>query len=83
MKRIVLAVLALLALGLAVANAVPNPAKKQMVCHRDTLIYVGNPAVKAHLKHGDCLIDSEDITLVGQPCSTVDADGDSRCDAQR
>ena len=68
-------------------KADPDPAKKQMVCHRDSigahLIYISNHAVPAHLRnHGDCLINSEDRTLVGQPCDLTDANDNDICDIQ-
>ena len=87
---VLVAVLALAGLTMfhGTTGADPDPAKKQMVCHVDTvgvahIIYISNHAVPAHLRnHGDCLINSEDRTLVGQPCDPTDANGNDICDVQ-
>ena len=88
---VMVAVLALAGLTMlhGTTSAGPDPAKKQMVCHHsadtggDTLIYIANQAVPAHLRnHGDCLVNSEDKTLVGQPCDRTDANNNDICDVQ-
>jgi len=63
-------------------------ADKQLICHvADStsahIIEVALPAVPAHLRnHGDCLINSTDRDLIGQPCNPTDANGDDICDIQ-
>ena len=62
--------------------------EKQLVCHksgksgRSHIISIAAPAVPAHLRHGDCLINSTDSTLIGQPCDSTDANGNDICDVQ-
>jgi hypothetical protein len=62
---------------------------KQLVCHvPDSLgtphiIEISENAVPAHLRnHGDCLINSTERSLKGQPCDPTDADGNDICDIQ-
>jgi hypothetical protein len=68
-------------------------AEKQLICHvtgaGDSLgtgahiIEVSVNAVPAHLRnHGDCLINSEDRSLISQPCNPTDANGNDICDVQ-
>lgn len=63
-------------------------ADKQLICHVSDdngahIIEVAEPAVPAHLRnHGDCLILSEDRTLIGEPCDPADANNDDICDIQ-
>jgi len=93
MKRLLGVLAALLALALLTmshssSRAQPAPEKKQLVCHRADstsahIIDISIHAVPAHLRnHGDCLINSEDRTLVGQPCDPTDANQDDICDVQ-
>jgi len=62
--------------------------QKQLICHVSGksgahIISVAAPAVPKHLQnHGDCLINSTDSTLVGQPCDATDANGNDICDIQ-
>jgi len=72
-------------------HAQPNghpAADKQLICHVTDgngahIIEVARPAVPAHLRnHGDCLINSTDRTLIGQPCDPTDANNDDICDVQ-
>ena len=80
------------------ARTAQAAADKQLVCHltgnggaagdsvpgqRAHIIDISVHAVPAHLRnHGDCLINSEDRTLVGQACDPTDADGNDICDVQ-
>ena len=73
------------------ASAQPNgrpAADKQLICHVTDdngahIIEVALPAVRAHLRnHGDCIINSEDRTLIGEPCNPTDANNDDICDIQ-
>jgi hypothetical protein len=63
-------------------------ADKQLICHVSDdnsahIIEVAEPAVPAHLRnHGDCLINSTDRTLIGEPCNPTDANNDDICDVQ-
>jgi hypothetical protein len=63
-------------------------AEKQLVCHVSDdegahIIDISVHAVPAHLRnHGDCLINSEDRSLVGQPCDPTDANDNDICDVQ-
>lgn len=63
-------------------------ADKQLICHVTDdngahIIEVAQPAVPAHLRnHGDCLINSTDRTLIGDPCNPTDANNDDICDVQ-
>jgi hypothetical protein len=50
---------------------------------RAHIIEVSVHAVPAHLRnHGDCLINSTDRSLIGQPCDATDANNDDICDVQ-
>jgi hypothetical protein len=92
MKRVLGVLAALLALGFLTmshsSKAAPAPEKKQLVCHRADstsahIIEVSIHAVPAHLRnHGDCLITSEDRSLIGQPCDPTDANANDICDIQ-
>ena len=81
--------LALVALTLShgVLSAQPA-AEKQLICHvspdeGDHIIEVALPAVDTHLeRHGDCLINSTDRSLIEQPCDATDAGDDDICDVQ-
>jgi hypothetical protein len=63
-------------------------AEKQLVCHVSDdqgahIIEISVHAVPAHLEnHGDCLINSTDRSLIGQPCDATDANGNDICDIQ-
>jgi hypothetical protein len=63
-------------------------ADKQLICHVSDdngahIIEVAQPAVPAHLRnHGDCIINSEDRSLIGQPCDPTDANQNDICDIQ-
>ena len=63
-------------------------AEKQMLCHVTGnegahVIEVSVNAVPAHLRnHGDCLLNSTDRTLIGQPCDATDANDNDICDVQ-
>ena len=95
MWRLLSVLIALLALaGLSMSHG-STPARaaaqKQLICHVDTdtipvtahIIEVAEPAVPAHLRnHGDCLINSTDRSLIGQPCDFTDADNNDVCDVQ-
>jgi hypothetical protein len=73
---------------LASHGAVHAQPEKQLVCHvagtsGAHIIEVSVNAVPAHLQnHGDCLIDSTDRTLIGEPCNPTDANGNDICDVQ-
>jgi len=92
MKRVLGVLVAVLALGFLTmshsSKAGPAPEKKQLVCHQADstgahIIEISIHAVPAHLRnHGDCLINSEDRSLIGQPCDTTDANGNDICDIQ-
>ena len=72
------------------ASAQPNGRgqDKQLICHVSDdigahIIDVAEPAVPAHLRnHGDCLINSDDRSLIGEPCDPTDANNDDICDIQ-
>jgi hypothetical protein len=74
--------------GTVHAQAGQPAADKQLICHVSDdsgahIIEVARPAVPAHLAHhGDCLINSEDRTLIGDPCNPTDANNDDVCDVQ-
>lgn len=90
MRRLV--VLALPVLGLvgllASHGTVQARGEKQFICHVSDdsgahIIEVSVNAVPAHLaNHGDCLINSTDRTLIGEPCDATDANGNDICDIQ-
>jgi hypothetical protein len=95
MKRFMAVLFALVALaglvmvhGTVHAQAGQPAADKQLICHVSDdsgahIIEVARPAVPAHLaNHGDCLINSEDRTLIGDPCNPTDANNDDVCDVQ-
>ncbi|HZM15223.1 MAG TPA: hypothetical protein VFE28_04400 [Candidatus Krumholzibacteria bacterium] len=77
-------------LGFAISHDVllAAPAGKQLVCHVTGnggahIIWISLNAVPAHLRnHGDCLINSTDRTLVGEPCDPTDANVNDICDIQ-
>jgi hypothetical protein len=64
------------------------PEHKQLICHVSDdvgahIIEVGDPAVPAHLRnHGDCLINSTNRALIGEPCNPTDANNNDICDIQ-
>ena len=81
--------------GIPSAQAGSKPVRdgKQLVCHvtgaGDSLssgahiIEVSENAVPAHLRnHGDCLINSVDRSLIGQPCDPARADTSDACAVQ-
>lgn len=61
---------------------------KQLICHVTGnagahIIEVADPAVPAHLRnHGDCLINSTNRALIGEPCDPTDANNNDVCDIQ-
>lgn len=61
---------------------------KQLLCHVSDdagahVIEVSDHAVPAHLaNHGDCLLNSTDRSLIGDPCDPTDANGNDICDIQ-
>ena len=93
---VLVAVLALAGLvvshGTLSAQPGPRPVRegKQLVCHvtgdsipSAHIIEISVNAVPAHLRnHGDCLINSLDRSLIGQPCDATDANGNDICDIQ-
>lgn len=81
----------LAALVFVVSTHAPVQAKqeKQLICHFDEdtqtahIIEVAEPAVDKHLEnHGDCLINSTDRELIGDPCNITDANANDICDVQ-
>jgi hypothetical protein len=79
-----IAVLAALPLSHRNVSAQPD---LQLLCHvagdGAHIIAVSPNAVPAHLeKHGDCLINSTDRTLVGTACDATDANTNDICDIQ-
>lgn len=93
MKRVLGLLAAILALAILTmshssSRAAPDPDKKQLICHRADstsahIIDVSIHAVPAHLRnHGDCLINSTDRSLVGQPCNPTDSNHNDICDVQ-
>jgi hypothetical protein len=62
--------------------------ERQLICHVPDdqpafIIGVAAPAVPAHLEnHGDCLINSTNFDLIGEPCNPTDANGNDICDVQ-
>ena len=63
-------------------------AEKTLICHVPDnqpghIIEVALPAVPAHLRnHGDCIINSTDRALIGEPCDATDANDNDICDIQ-
>ena len=61
---------------------------KQLICHVTDdngahIIEVADAAVPAHLeRHGDCLINSTNRELIGDPCNPTDANNNDVCDIQ-
>ena len=91
MWRLIGVLVAVLALaGLLMSHGTPTAqaaAGKQLICHVTGsgahIIEVSVKAVPAHLEnHGDCLINSTDRSLIGQPCDATDANGNDICDIQ-
>jgi len=75
--------------GSAIAQPDGRPAAdKQLICHVSDdngahIIEVAEPAVPAHLRnHGDCIINSDDRTLIGEPCDPTDSNDNDICDIQ-
>ena len=74
--------------GTVYAQAGDPAADKQLICHVTDdngahIIEVAEAAVPAHLRnHGDCIINSTDRTLIGDPCNPTDANNDDICDVQ-
>ena len=88
-RLLVLSVSVLAFLGLVTSHQVLQAAAdKQLVCNvEDTegalIIEISVHAVPAHLRnHGDCLINSTDRSLIGEPCNSTDANGNDICDVQ-
>ena len=85
---VLVAVLALAGLTMTHGTLSAQPAGKQLVCHvpdaqQPHIIEVSDHAVPAHLRnHGDCLINSTDRALIGQPCNATDANNNDICDVQ-
>jgi hypothetical protein len=77
--------------GLAMSHGT-TPARaaadKQLICHVSDnsgahIIEVAVSAVPAHLEnHGDCIINSTDRSLIGEPCNPTDANNNDICDIQ-
>jgi len=91
MRHLTILLAAALALiGVAVSHdaLLAQPPEKQQICHvtgngEAHIIEVSTRAVPAHLRfHGDCLINSTDRTLIGQPCDATDANDNDICDIQ-
>lgn len=74
--------------GTGYAQSGTTPEHKQLICHVDDeqgaiIIEVADPAVPKHLeKHGDCLINSTDRSLIGDECDATDANTNDICDIQ-
>jgi len=89
-RLLVLSVSVLAFMGLVMSHQVLQaaPPGKQLVCHVTGndgahIIEIANPAVPAHLEnHGDCLINSTNRELIGEPCDPTDANGNDICDIQ-
>jgi hypothetical protein len=86
---VLVALLALAGLTMTHGNSTAQPrAEKQLICHvADNagahIIEVSIHAVPAHLRnHGDCIINSTDRSLIGEPCDPTDANGNDICDVQ-
>ena len=78
-------------LGLTMSHGLlAQPEGKLLLCHvtdepdePDHIIEVAQAAVQTHLdQHGDCLINSTDRSLIGQPCDATDANNNDICDIQ-
>jgi hypothetical protein len=89
MMGVLVAVLALAVLTLSHGTPSAQPAAdKQLICHVSDdagahIIEVSVNAVPAHLEnHGDCIINSTDRSLIGEPCDPTDANGNDICDVQ-
>jgi hypothetical protein len=93
MKRLLsvlaaLTVLAVLTTSHGNSAAQPPAGKKQLICHNADstgahIIEVSVHAVPAHLRnHGDCIINSTNRDLIGQPCDPTDANHNDICDVQ-
>ena len=93
MKRLLsvlaaLTVLAVLTMSHGNSAAQPPAGKKQLICHREDdkgahIIEVSVNAVPAHLRnHDDCIINSTNRELIGQPCDPTDANNNDICDVQ-
>ncbi len=51
------------------------PAHKEQVCHKGSVLTIGAPAVRGHLRHGDCFIDKATLIpplFTGDPCTSAD-----------
>ena len=80
--------------GLAMSHGTPSaqdrPVRegKQLVCHVSDeqgahIIEISDNVVPAHLRnHGDCLINSTNRALIGEPCNPTDANDNDVCDIQ-
>jgi hypothetical protein len=83
MKRfLMLSSVAGVLIGIPVSHqlwSAPPAGRKTTLCHVDQdegtahVIRVGNPAVPAHLRHGDCVLEE------GQECSFDDVNGIAVC----
>ena len=90
MRRLAALSVAVLGLfGLVISHDVLQAQPgKQLICHVTGnagahIIEVSVNAVPKHLeKHGDCLINSTDRTLINEPCDPTDANGNDICDIQ-
>ena len=93
MKRLLsvlaaLTVLAVLTMSHGNSAAQPPAGDKQLICHVTDdngahIIEVSVHAVPAHLRnHGDCIINSTNRELIGQPCDPTDANNNDICDVQ-
>ena len=89
-RLILLCVVVLASFGLVISHDVllAQPAGKQLICHVTGnagahIIEVSVNAVPAHLRnHDDCLINSTDRLLIGEPCDPTDANVNDICDIQ-
>jgi hypothetical protein len=86
---VLVALLALAGLTMSHGTTVAQAAaEKQLICHVSDdhgahVIEVSVHAVPAHLRnHGDCIINSTDRSLIGEPCNPTDANGNDICDVQ-
>ena len=93
LTAVLMAVAALVGLAMFHGTVQAQPpgrpaADKQLICHVTDdngahIIEVAEPAVPAHLRnHGDCIINSEDRSLIGEPCNPTDANNNDICDIQ-
>lgn len=83
------AVVGLVALVTSHGSVSAQPAAdKQLICHVSDdpgphIIEVAVAAVPKHLeRHGDCIINSTDRSLIDQPCDPTDANDNDICDVQ-